>query len=264
MVWTTILTTVPNYLLGIVIIAFAVALAIAGLLLVRRLVPLEVLESHHEVAGAKFQVMGTLYAVLFAFVIIVTWQQFQEVSMAVDLEAITLADLFRDAAEYPEATRVRFRSQLRTYAEIVVADEWEAMGRGEESRRAWEEYDKLWDIYRQLRVSDFTGIALQIETIRRMNELGEHRRLRLLHSKAEIPPVLWFSLAVGSMLTVSFSYFFGTKRLGSQLLMMALFAGGLALLVVIIVVLDQPFKGYGRISPEPFIQVLARFRLLGD
>jgi len=35
-------------------------------------------------------------------------------------------------------------------------------------------------------------------------------------------------------------------------------------LVVIIVVLDRPFKGYGRISPEPFVQVLARFRLLGD
>jgi hypothetical protein len=263
-VWTTILTTVPNSLLGLAIIGCAVALSLAGLLLVRRLVPLEVLESHHEVAGVTFQVMGTLYAVLFAFVVIVTWQQFQEVSLAVDLEATTLAALFRDAAEYPEATRIRFQRQLRTYAEIVVADEWEAMGRGKESRRAWEEYNKLWDIYRALRVSDFTGLALQIETIRRMNELGEHRRFRLLHSKAEIHPVLWFSLVVGGMLMVSFSYFFGMKKLGSQLLMMAIFAGGLALLVVIIVVLDRPFKGYGQISPEPFIQVLTRFRLLGD
>jgi len=41
-------------------------------------------------------------------------------------------------------------------------------------------------------------------------------------------------------------------------------AGRLALLVVIIVVLDRPFKGYGRLSPEPFIRVLARFHMLGD
>jgi len=34
--------------------------------------------------------------------------------------------------------------------------------------------------------------------------------------------------------------------------------------LVIIVVLNRLFKGYGRISPEPFVQVLARFRLLGD
>src|SRR5262249_12799212 len=139
MVWTTIIATVPNYLLGIAVISLAVALSIAGLLLVRRLVPIEVLESNHQVAGAKFQVVGTLYAVLLAFVVIVTWQQFQEVSMAVDLEATTLADLFRDAAEYPEAARVRFRRQLQTYAEIVVTDEWQAMGRGEESRQALEE-----------------------------------------------------------------------------------------------------------------------------
>jgi hypothetical protein len=148
--------------------------------------------------------------------------------------------------------------------EVVVSEEWETMEHGGESPRAWEEYNKLWDIYREIQVSDLARLAVQNETLRRMNELGEHRRLRLLHSKPEIHPVLWFSLIVGGVFTVGFSYFFGAKRLGVQVMMTAVFAGTIALIVFVILVLDRPFKGYGRISPQPFVQVLDRFRLLGD
>jgi len=100
--------SVPNYLIGIGIVSLTVTCSIAGLLLVRRLVPLDVLQSNHEVAGAKFQVMGTLYAVLLAFAVVIVWQQFQAAGTTVVLESAKIADLFRDAAEYPESDRVRY------------------------------------------------------------------------------------------------------------------------------------------------------------
>jgi hypothetical protein len=215
------------------------------------------------VASANFQVIGTLYAVLLAFVVVTVWQQFQTASDTVDLEAIKLRDLFRDAAEYPAAERVRLRRQLRAYAEAVVSDEWPAMARGTESQHAWQEYDKLWEIYHELRPGDVTEVPVAIETLRRMNELGERRNLRLLHSKASIHPILWFGLITVGVLNIGFGYFFVT-RLRAQVFMTAVFSGTIALLVFIIIVLSHPFRGYGGISPEPFARALDQFRLLGD
>jgi len=256
--------SVPNYLIGIGIVSLTVTCSIAGLLLVRRLVPLDVLQSNHEVAGAKFQVMGTLYAVLLAFAVVIVWQQFQAAGTTVVVEAAKIADLFRDAAEYPEADRVRFRRQLLAYAEVVVSEEWDAMAHGGESQRARQEYNKLWDIYREIRPRDLSDLPTAIETLRRMNELGENRIQRLLRSSASIHPALWLALITVGCLIVAFSYFFATKKLASQVLMTAFFSGTLALIVFVIIVLNRPFKGYGRISPEPIVQVLVRLRSLHE
>jgi ABC-type multidrug transport system fused ATPase/permease subunit len=238
----------PNYAIALVLIGVAVASSVAGLLLVRRFVPAAVLQQQHDVASPKFQVIGTLYAVLLAFVVVVVWQQFQSASVNVDVEATKLSDLYRDAEEYPEAERVRLRRQLRAYAEAVVTDEWDAMARGGESTRAWVEYDGLWKLYRALRPRDLTEIPIATETLRRMSELGEARSLRLLHSRAAIHPVLWAGLIVLGVITIGFGYFFGA-RLRAQVAMTALFASAIGILVFIIVVLAHPFRGYGRISP---------------
>ena len=256
--------SVPNYLIGIGIVGLTVTCSVTGLLLVRRLVPLDVLQSNHEVASAKFQVMGTLYAVLLAFAVVIVWQQFQAAGATVVLEAAKVADLFRDAAEYPEADRVRFRQQLLAYVEVVVSEEWDVMAYGGESQRARQEYDKLWDIYREIRPRNLSDLPTAMETLRRMNELGENRIQRLLRSSASIHPALWFALVTIGALIVAFSYFFGTRKLGSQILMTAFFSGTLALIVFVVIVLNRPFKGYGRISPEPIVQVLVRLRSLHE
>jgi len=253
----------PTFLIGLLVVGVTVASSVAGLLVVRRLVRVTPLLAHHDVASANFQVIGTLYAVLLAFVVVTVWQQFQAARDNVDLEAIKLRDLFRDAAEYPEAERVRLRHQLRAYAEAVVSDEWPAMARGTESQQAWQEYDKLWEVYRELRPSDVTGVPVAIETLQRMNELGETRNLRLLHSRASIHPILWFGLIAIGVLSIGFGYFFVT-RLRAQVFMTAVFSGTIALLVFIIIVLGHPFRGGGAISSEPFARAIALFRTLGD
>jgi hypothetical protein len=52
------------------IVVLAVAASVGGLLLVRRRIALATLEQHNEVAGFIIAVIGGLYAVLLAFVVI--------------------------------------------------------------------------------------------------------------------------------------------------------------------------------------------------
>ena len=63
------------------------ALAIAGLCVVRALVPLALLEPSNDVVGNYLQTLGGIYAVLLAFVVFVVWQQFNDARASVEREA---------------------------------------------------------------------------------------------------------------------------------------------------------------------------------
>jgi len=230
--------------------------AVIGLYLFRRWVPIDLLAEHHDVTGAKFQVMGTIYAVLLAFVVITVWEQYSTVETVVEIESSKLLDLYRDAEQYPEPQRTQLRDQLRTYTELVVKQEWDTMGRGHGSKRAQAQFEKLWKVYKDLPVDNLREMAAQAETLRRMNELSENRQLRLLQARSRIPPILWVALVLGGITTVGFSYFFGARNVGLQAVMIAIFTGAIALFFYVIAALDTPFSGIGFVSPAPFERAL--------
>ena len=64
------LTSRPGWALILLLFLFT-ALAMTGPYVVRRRVRLEQLRGNNEVAGFKFAVIGVLYAVLLAFVVII-------------------------------------------------------------------------------------------------------------------------------------------------------------------------------------------------
>src|SRR5262249_14977384 len=55
---------------GAAAIVAAVLASVVGLLLVRRVVPLHVLQEQHEVAGVTFAVIGGFYGIVLAFVLV--------------------------------------------------------------------------------------------------------------------------------------------------------------------------------------------------
>src|SRR5262249_36908174 len=80
-------------LLCVGVVTFAIVLAVAGLLVARRVLPAETLDVHHYMTSAQFQVMGTIYAVLLAFVIITVWQHHSAITTTLEEEAANLLEL---------------------------------------------------------------------------------------------------------------------------------------------------------------------------
>ena len=66
------------------IVAASIALGVLGLLIVRQIAPPEWLRANNEVAGNYLQTLGSIYAVLLAFVVFVVWQQHNQARDAVD------------------------------------------------------------------------------------------------------------------------------------------------------------------------------------
>jgi len=55
-----------------------VAVTLASILILRRLVPHETLKQNNEFLGFIYAVVGGVYGVYLAFTIIVVWEQFQQ------------------------------------------------------------------------------------------------------------------------------------------------------------------------------------------
>src|SRR5829696_7273766 len=110
--------------------------AVVGLLLVQRLVPPDLREEQNNVAGFIYAVLGVAYAVLLAFMLIAVWQDYKMAQTNVESEAHELAGVYFLASQLPEPQRTRLQDLVRTYARVVVEEEWPMMERGQTSLRA--------------------------------------------------------------------------------------------------------------------------------
>ena len=59
----SLVLNLPPFLLGIVCILGPMILALAGLLVTGKLIPNQFLSQHHEVTGAIFGTLGTVYGI---------------------------------------------------------------------------------------------------------------------------------------------------------------------------------------------------------
>ncbi len=244
------------WLSGLFLVGTLVALAVAGVLVARRRVGVDVLKLNNEVAGFIYAVIGVLYAVLLGFTAIIVWERFENAQEGVDQEANALADLYRDAQVFPDDVRRELETHLRAYAKLVAEKEWAAMSEQSSSPETWHVYNQLWRTYHLYQPQTDHEKIWYTQSLTMLNELGDHRRLRLLSSQSDgVPDVIWVVLLGTGVITIGFNFFFGTRSAKAQVLMSSGLAMTIALVLFSIMALEQPFAGITRVEPEAFHQV---------
>jgi uncharacterized protein DUF4239 len=239
---------------------FAVMLvAVVGLGAVQRAVPASRRREHNDVAGFIYAVVGVVYAVLLALVVIAVWEEHEAAKATVGSEANELAEVFWLAHRFPEPQDHRLQELARSYARVVVEEEWPLMERGGSSPRAWALLDKMRLSVQDLGVRTPADQVLFEQGLDRVQGLADARRVRLVEAEEGIPAVLWAVLGFGGIVTVGFTYLFGLENTWSHRLMVAAVAGLIALVLFTIGNLEYPFSGGTRIGPEAFELVRDRF-----
>jgi protein-S-isoprenylcysteine O-methyltransferase Ste14 len=255
---------VANAVYGVLTVCAVALVAVLGLEAVRRLVPAERRQEHNDVAGFIYAVVGVIYAVLLALVVIAVWEEHEAARATVREEANGLADVFWLAHSLPEPEGPRIQGLARSYATVVAAEEWELMARGEgSSPEAWALMDEMRLGVQNLRVDSLSDQVLFEEGLERVDALADARRARMVEAEEGIPAVLWAVLVLGGVITVGFTYLFGLENTWSHRLMVAAVAGLIALVLFTIGSLEYPFSGGTRVGPEAFELVLRRFEASG-
>ena len=240
-------------------IVVPVLAAVAGLILVHRLVPSELREDHNDVAGFIYAVLGVSYAVLLGLVLVAVWQDYEASRTDLDSEANELAGIYHLAAQFPEPERTRVQDLATAYARVVVKEEWPMMQRGGASPHAAALLNELRITLAKFDPHTLGEQVLYERELTLIHDMSDARRLRLLQAREGIPDLLWIVLGGGGVITVCFTYLFGLKNNWAHVLMVAALTLVICGILFTIAELDYPFAGVVKIQPDALREVLGSF-----
>jgi uncharacterized protein DUF4239 len=249
----------PTWFVGSVIVGLFVLVSCLGLGIVHRLVPVKIRRSHNDIVGFTIAVVGVAYAVLLAFIAVATWETFRKSDNVVGDEASYVGDVFRNTIGLPDDLARKLRQHLDEYIDVVIKQEWPAQQEGHLEEASWQRgWDILADVHFEIarfRPANAGEAVLQGQLLRSLNSLYDARRGRLLAAAEHVTLVIWWIITLGAMLTVSFTYLFGPPNFKMHAVITGMLAASLAVVMVLIVALDYPFRGSLSVSDEAYIAV---------
>jgi hypothetical protein len=249
-------------LLSVLVILASIVLAVAGLRLVHKRYPHPVRQANNEVAGFFLSVLGVVYAVLLAFVVIVVWEEFDTARVNVEKEANEITDIYRLALALPDPTGTTIRTLANQYARAAIDQEWPAMARGETSPEVLRLADAMWQSATQFQATTDHDRLLQDQILSHLGDFNDERRQRELSARTDLPQVMWILLVGGAVVTVVFTYFFSTPNIRAQYAMTGLYTASITFVLLLVALLRHPFAGAVHVMPEAFETSLETMRRL--
>jgi hypothetical protein len=246
----------PPTIAFLIVSIVTTSIALAGLRYVRTRYPAEVLKENHEVAAIIFNAFGLLYGVVVAFVVFVTWSGYDEATKNLQLEATEADDIFHITNAFPDPARKTIQQSLLGYVALVYNDELKRMSQGDISLHSNRAMTTLLTEFYRIDEKSIPNQELYGESLRGLNKLADYRRLRIFAGNNTIPPVIWFVLLIGGLITVSYTYFLGVKNIRAQYFMTAALTVTITLILVLIYILDHPFTGASSVSLKPLKDVM--------
>ena len=243
------------------IVAGVSGLAVVGLVIVRQVVPIDELRASNDALGNYLQTVGGIYAVLLAFIVYVVWGQFNDARGYVEREATALVDLHRTVSGLPTATRIEIQRELRSYVDAVLADEWEAMARGDEEliERVGERLDHVWVAIHRCQPASECQHTVYGEVVSRFNDLTDMRTSRLTASRSRIPIAMKILVYFGAVIMIGSMWLLGFEQLWLHALVTAALAGAVAHILFLILDLDDAFAGDLQVAKAPFFRARKHF-----
>jgi hypothetical protein len=252
------LCELPLWVSAILVVAAPTMIAMCGPLLVRRRVELERLTTNNEIAGFKFATVGVVYAVILAFAVIAVWEKFSEAEGLVTKEAGAAATLYRLSAG-PEPEAVAAKAALNNYLTLAIDRDWPLMAKEKGSRETMRALDALYAAILRLPETGLRKSASFGEMLKQLDEITEARRARLHLAAGIIPTMLWVVLCCGAVMTIGFTFFFGTENLRAQMTMTGILSVIVFMGLLVILSFDHPFTGPVHVDAEPLRIVMEDF-----
>ncbi|MGQ0443955.1 MAG: bestrophin-like domain [Beijerinckiaceae bacterium] len=252
------LVELPLWVAAILLVVLPTIAAMSGPVLIRRRIGLEQLTSNNDIAGFKFATVGVIYAVLLAFAVIVVWEKFNDAETAVVQEAGASATIYR-LATGPDPEAVATRAAMSNYLRLAIDRDWPQMATGNESREVTQALNALYAAALRLMVNGSRQPAIFEEMFKQLDAVTQARRTRLHLATGIVPGIVWLVLLCGAVLTVGFTFFFGTENLSAQVMMTGILSIIVFMGLLVIVSIDHPFTGSVHVGSEPLQTVAEDF-----
>jgi hypothetical protein len=248
----------PNWLLGVAIVAAGVGGAVAGLLLTRPLTRrlLGASDRHNDVVSWVFAGVGVFYGLALGLIAVATWEDFSACDAQVSKEGATLAALYDDLDGYPQPRRAQLESALRDYTRSIIEKDWPAHRKGEIDEGGTRQLSRIEDDIMSFEPRTEREKIAHAEVIRSFSQVVEARRLRIVAVSTGLPAALWAVVLIGAGLATAPLYLLWVENLKLHVVLVVLFSSFLALLIFLTAAMDNPFRGEFSVSPDVFRELV--------
>jgi Protein of unknown function (DUF4239) len=241
-----------HLVLATLIIVGASALAIVGILAVRRRAPDGGYFTNGDRAAGVFGVLATGFALLLGFVVFLAFTKYDDSRAGSEAEALVLVQQFETAQLMPAEARARLSGELICYGRSVVEVEWPAMRSGDPTAHI-----NPWAValFRTLQTVQPQAASEQSAYDAWLDQTSTReaaRRDRLHAAEGIVPLSVWVVLFFSTALIMLYVLFFADS--GEPAIAQALMAGtitaGIVATLLVLVALDRPYRAeIGRLEP---------------
>jgi hypothetical protein len=248
-----------NILFGAIIVLVVTAITVTLMLFVRRRAPEGSYFTDGDRASGVFGVLATGFSVLLGFIIVISFQSYDESVTGAENEATLVAQQLETAQFMPADSSEELSGELVCYARSVVGIEWDALERGSlgDAINPWNA-----EMYRTMTTVDPQTPVEQSAYDRWMDQTGERQLARLdrVHgAEGLIPPPLWIILLVIFGVLLAYMLFFADPAEGAvtQGMLMGSVTAIITMLLLLLVYFNDPHGGgVGQLQPEAMERTL--------
>jgi hypothetical protein len=244
-----------------IIVFVVVAAAVTAKLLVRRRAPEGGWFTDLPRSAGSLSVIGTMFAVMLAFVILFSLQSFQRAREGASIEAVAVTELSAVADVFPQPTGGELRGDLVCYGRAVVHDEWPAMEHGRSSGLVESWVDRLHNDFTKAAPLESRQEAAYAQWFDETAQRRDGRRERLAEAAPFLPVPLWLALGIGALATLGYMVAQADKREAAfiQAIPIAFVSAIITAGMLLVVFLDHPYTGgSGSIKPREMVRTLDR------
>jgi hypothetical protein len=213
----------------------------------------------HEITAGEAEglntlilLIGSIYAVIFAFVIFVIWGQFTDVENFMMRECNSLNELLRFSGFVNPEARRGIRRAVAAYVQLVVRSEWPALGERRRDKSTEKAFSELLDVILRTEPASAEEGVVQQRLIDIGQEAGEHRDERLTKSLTKIPATLIYLVHTLAGALALLMFFYPFHHWVAGVCCFVLVAAILFLANLVMTDTDNPFKGVYNVSPSAF------------
>jgi hypothetical protein len=245
-----LLNHLPTGVLGVVIVGGVVAAAMLAFRWSRR--HGFSLGDQSEALEPFLGVVGAIYGIVLAFVIVDLWTNFDATKATVSKEASALAQIAVDIRTLDQADRTLIDRRIAAYVDALVGDEWHAMRVGRQSRRADKALGELALALEQAHPDTTVRQVWYSEAVTNFNAVIDARRARLEAVRREVPLPFRLLLFGGAVVPIGFMLLLGVDSRRIHALMVATVAILVSYSLFLAVILEHPFSGSVSVGTESF------------
>jgi uncharacterized protein YbaA (DUF1428 family) len=246
-----------TYLVALLILIFATITAAAASWWCGRWLPIGTRQRHHEIGSAVFLQVGTLVAVLLAFVFSSVWDEYKTAAEAINGECGALHGAVMMANALPEGEGKPVIRAVAEYTHDVVQFEWPSMSARQRSEKAAAALQQVIDSAVRGDVARPSDAATKAQILGLLANAHADRETRLFQMTQGVPAVMWAVLIGISCLLVLFIALSGLEEPGRSLFA-AIFASAITMVLLLLQMLDFPFEGALALPPADFIKLLGQ------